>query len=76
MRETECARLDRLLKEVRVGGSDAPVLSGEAGIGNSALLDCVIEEETAFRVARAAGVESEMELARCGAAPTMRPDAE
>jgi DNA-binding CsgD family transcriptional regulator len=41
-------------------------LRGEAGIGKSALLDYVSESATGCRLARASGVESEMELAFAG----------
>jgi len=39
------------------------VVRGEPGIGKTALLDYAIQSGSGFRVARAAGVESEMELA-------------
>ena len=65
-RRTERAALDRLLAEVRAGQSRVLVLRGEAGVGKSALLDYLHEQASGFRVARAAGVESEMELAFAG----------
>jgi hypothetical protein len=39
------------------------VLHGEARVGKSALLDYLQEQASGFRVARAVGAESEMELA-------------
>jgi DNA-binding CsgD family transcriptional regulator len=42
------------------------VLRGEAGIGKTALLLYLIEQATGCRVARAAGVQAEMELAFAG----------
>src|SRR4051812_36914336 len=39
------------------------VVSGEPGVGKTALLHSAIEAAPGFRVARAVGVESEMELA-------------
>ena len=65
-RRTERAALDRLLAEVRAGQSRVLVLRGEAGAGKTALLDYLQEQASGFRVARAAGVESEMELAFAG----------
>jgi DNA-binding CsgD family transcriptional regulator len=65
-RRIECAVLDRLLAEVRAGQSRVLVLRGEAGVGKTALLDYLHKQASRFRVARAAGVESEMELAFAG----------
>ena len=65
-RRTEQAALDRLLAEVRAGQSRVLVLRGEAGVGKTALLDYVQERAVECRVARAAGAESEMELAFAG----------
>lgn len=62
-RDAELARLAALLAAVRVGESAALVVRGEAGIGKTALLDYTAERADGARVLRAAGVESEMELA-------------
>ncbi len=59
-------RLDALLDAVRGGRSAALVLRGEAGIGKTALLDYAVAEAHGFQVARAIGVQSEMELAYAG----------
>ena len=61
-RGEECAALDRLITTVRSGRSQVLVLRGEAGVGKSALLKYVREHATGFQLARAVGVESEMEL--------------
>lgn len=61
-RSAECAALERLVSDARTGQSRVLVLRGEAGIGKTALLDFVSERASGFRVARVAGVESEMEL--------------
>ena len=58
--------LDRLIDAARAGQSRALVLSGEAGVGKSALLDYVAGHAPGCRVVRAAGVQSEMELAFAG----------
>ena len=65
-RRKECAALDRLLDAVRAGQSRVLVLRGEPGIGKSELLDYVREGAWGCRVVRAAGVQSEMELAFAG----------
>src|SRR3954449_8975558 len=65
-RRPECDVLDDLLARVRTGQSRVLVLRGEAGIGKTALLDCLAGSAPDFRIVRAAGVESEMELAYAG----------
>src|SRR4249919_221741 len=62
-RRVEREVLDRLLEAVRGGQSRVLVVSGEPGVGKTALLQSAIESASGFRVARAVGVESEMELA-------------
>jgi hypothetical protein len=61
-RGTECVALDELIAAVRLGESRTLVVRGDAGIGKTALLGYASESVTDFRVLRAAGVESEMEL--------------
>ncbi len=61
-RRRERAILDELMGAVREGRSQVLALRGEAGVGKSALLDCLVERASDCRIARAAGVESEMEL--------------
>jgi DNA-binding CsgD family transcriptional regulator len=58
--------LDRLVDAVRVGESRVLVLRGEPGAGKTALLDYVSSQAAGCRVARAVGVQSEMELAFAG----------
>ena len=54
------------MASVRAGPSRALVLRGEAGVGKSALLEYLVQRASGCAVARAAGVESEMELAFAG----------
>jgi DNA-binding CsgD family transcriptional regulator len=61
-RHAERAAIDSLLEDVRSGHGRALVVKGEAGVGKSALLDYAIRAAAEMRVARAVGVESEMEL--------------
>ena len=61
-RRAESARLNALLTEAKSGASSAVVIRGEAGIGKTALLDHLVGLSEGFRLVRAAGVESEMEL--------------
>jgi DNA-binding CsgD family transcriptional regulator len=65
-RRDECAVLERLLQGMRVGESSVLVMRGEAGIGKSALMEYVAERAAGCRVARASGVQAEMELAYAG----------
>jgi DNA-binding CsgD family transcriptional regulator len=62
-RPGECALLDDLIEHIRRGDSRSLVLHGEAGVGKTALLQYLLESADGFTVARAVGVESEMELA-------------
>src|ERR1700709_1876755 len=54
--------LERLVAGVRAGQSRVVVLRGEAGVGKTALLQHLSAAAEGCRIARAAGVESEMEL--------------
>jgi DNA-binding CsgD family transcriptional regulator/tetratricopeptide (TPR) repeat protein len=65
-RRGECEVLDRLVAGVRAGQSRVLVLRGEAGVGKTALLEQLPAMASGFRIARAAGVESEMELPFAG----------
>ena len=65
-RRGECDVLDRLIDAVRAGESRALVVCGEPGVGKTALLDYLAGQAAGCRVARAAGVQSEMELAFAG----------
>src|SRR4029453_79498 len=62
-RSSECALLDDVLAALRAGESRTLLMHGEAGIGKTALLNYAIGSAADMRVLRAAGVESEMELA-------------
>ena len=62
-RRAECDALDRLLTDALAGRSGVVVLRGDPGIGKSALLGYLSERVAGWRVARAVGVESELELA-------------
>jgi DNA-binding CsgD family transcriptional regulator len=60
--------LDRLIESVRTGESQALVVRGDPGVGKTALLDHLADQASGAgcRVARAVGVQSEMELAFAG----------
>jgi DNA-binding CsgD family transcriptional regulator/tetratricopeptide (TPR) repeat protein len=62
-RGSECEALDRLVADTLAGRSRVTVLRGEAGVGKSALLDYLSGRLAGWQIARAVGVESEMELA-------------
>jgi tetratricopeptide (TPR) repeat protein len=62
-RRSEREALDRLIDGARAGRSGVVVLRGEPGAGKTALLDYAIDSASDLHVARAAGVESERELA-------------
>src|SRR6201989_768797 len=58
--------LDGLMANVRGGHSAVLVRRGEGGVGKTALLRDCASRASGFRVARIAGVESEMELPFAG----------
>ena len=62
-RHNECAALDALLDGARDGRSGVLVLTGEAGVGKTALLEYAAGSASDMRVVHATGVEAEMELA-------------
>ena len=62
-RRSEREALERLLAAVRGGQSRVLVVCGEPGVGKTALLESAIGSASGFRILRAVGIESEMELA-------------
>lgn len=62
-RERECDLMAELVADVRGGTSRSLLLSGEAGIGKTALLGHLAASASDLTVLRAVGVDSEMELA-------------
>jgi DNA-binding CsgD family transcriptional regulator len=72
-RRTECQLLDRVVRAVRAGESRALVVRGEPGVGKTALLEYLVEQAAGCRIARAAGVQSEMELAFAGLHQLLAP---
>jgi DNA-binding CsgD family transcriptional regulator len=72
-RRRELDVLDGLVAAVRSGESRALVVRGEPGVGKTALLEYVVERASGYIVARAAGVQSEMELAFAGLHQLLTP---
>ena len=72
-RRRECDVLGQLVNAARAGESRALVVRGEPGVGKTALLDYLAEHASGCRVARAVGVESEMELAYAGVHQLLTP---
>src|SRR3954447_19185745 len=65
-RVSERDSLERLVAGVRAGQSRVLVLRGDAGVGKTALLRHLSGAAEGCGIARAAGVESEMELPFAG----------
>src|SRR6266581_858785 len=65
-RLSECRVLDRFVAGVRAGKGQALVVRGEPGVGKTVLLDYLAGRASGCLVARAVGVQSEMELAFAG----------
>ena len=72
-REAEQQVIDDLLASARSGRSGAMVVRGEAGIGKTALLDYAAAAAGEMLVLRAAGVQTEGELAFAGLHLLLRP---
>jgi DNA-binding CsgD family transcriptional regulator len=74
-RHSERGALDRLIEAVRIGESRTLVVRGDPGVGKTVLLDYLSRRASAAecRVARAAGVQTEMELAFAGLHQLCRP---
>jgi predicted ATP-dependent serine protease len=72
-RRAERGALDQLVNAVRAGGSRVLVGRGEPGVGKSALLDYLASRAAGCQLVRAAGVESEMELAFAGLHQLLTP---
>jgi DNA-binding CsgD family transcriptional regulator len=61
-RRAEREAIGRLLEAARAGYGGVLVVHGEPGVGKTALLEYAVETARSFRVARAVGVEGEMDL--------------
>lgn len=74
-RETELARIDALLARASAGDSGTLLISGEAGIGKSALLHATADRARAagMTVLRAQGWESEAGIAYASLLDLLRP---
>ena len=74
-RISERGALDRLVQAVRAGESRALLVRGDPGVGKTVLLDYLAGQAAGAgcRVARAAGVQWEMELAFAGLHQLCRP---
>jgi len=73
-REQETARIDRLIDDAHEGRSSALVLSGEPGIGKTALLEYARDRAEGMTVLKARGIESEAELAFVALADLLRTE--
>lgn len=65
-RAGECARVDAALATARTGNSAVLAVTGDPGVGKTALLDYAVQAADGFQVTRAAGAEWETDLAYAG----------
>ena len=72
-RHVECATIDALLEGARASTGDALVVSGDAGMGKTALLGYAAERADGMRVLRAHGVHAESRLPFAGLHALLRP---
>src|SRR5580765_863496 len=61
-RRRERELLEKLLDSARGGRGAVLVVHGEPGVGKTALLEYAVQEGGSFQIARAGGVEGEIEL--------------
>ena len=72
-RESERGVMSPLMAGARVGESGVLILTGEAGIGKTALLDWAAANVTGMQVLRATGIEAEQEVPFGGLLQLLRP---
>lgn len=72
-REDEQAHLQALAAAAAAGRASSLVVSGEAGVGKSALVEDLVTHLTGFQVLRAQGLESESPLAFAGLHQLLSP---
>jgi GMP synthase (glutamine-hydrolysing) len=72
-REAEQERISRLLEAARRGRSGTLLVTGETGIGKTALLEDAAGRAAGMRVLRLEGVQSELELSLAGLEALCRP---
>lgn len=72
-RSPECARVDQLVAAARTGVSGALVVSGEPGIGKTAVLRYAEERASDMSILRARGVELEAEVPFSGLLELLHP---
>ena len=72
-RDQELGEIGRLLDDVRAGRPTSLLMTGEAGIGKTALLHAARSLADGFRCLTASGVESESSLAHAGLLELLTP---
>src|SRR5690349_3025523 len=72
-RSAECAAVDELLSAAREGRSRSLVITGEAGIGKSSLLEYAAASAEGMTVLSARGYESESEIPFAGLSDLLSP---
>ncbi|ACQ80942.1 transcriptional regulator, LuxR family [Beutenbergia cavernae DSM 12333] len=72
-REDDQRAIDALIAAARLGSGGALVVTGDAGIGKSALLDDAVARAEGFQVLRVTGTEAERDLPFAGLAELLRP---
>jgi len=75
-RDSECRTVEALVAGARIGRSGVLVITGEAGIGKSSLLEYAAGHATGMRLLHATGTESEQDVAFGGLLQLLRAKAE
>src|SRR5690242_6645344 len=72
-RDGECEVIRRVLGTARLGVSETLAVTGEPGVGKTALLDAALAEVGELRVLRATGLEAERRVPFAGLLQLLRP---
>lgn len=72
-RDAECALIDRLVEDARIGRSGVLVVEGDPGLGKSSLIAYAVDRADGMQTLACRGFEAESQLAFTGLGDLLRP---